>query len=88
MNAHLFRSVLSRQRNVVEYQVRQTSAGADVAVRCIGPVDCVEVATEITRDLKTLGLDSPEIKVVPVDRLERIAASGKLKRFIPLGPKA
>jgi hypothetical protein len=84
----VFRSVLSRQRNVVEYQVRQTASGADVAVRCIGPVDCVEVASEITRDLKTLGLDSPDITVVPVERLERIASSGKLKRFIPLGAKA
>ena len=88
VNAHVFRSVLSRQRNVVEYQVRQTASGADVAVRCIGPVNCGEVATEITRDLKTLGLDSPEITVVPVEHLERIAASGKLKRFIPLGAKA
>jgi phenylacetate-coenzyme A ligase PaaK-like adenylate-forming protein len=87
VNAHVFRSVLGRQRNVVEYQVRQTAAGADVAVRCIGPVDCVEVATELTRDLKALGLDSPEITVVPVERLERIAASGKLKRFIPLAAK-
>jgi phenylacetate-coenzyme A ligase PaaK-like adenylate-forming protein len=88
VNAHLFRSVLSRQRNVVEYQVRQTASGADVAVRCIGPVDCVEVASEIARDLKTLGLDSPDITVVPVERLERIASSGKLKRFIPLGARA
>lgn len=88
VNAHVFRSVLGRQRNVVEYQVRQTASGADVAVRCIGPVDCVEVASEITRDLKTLGLDSPDITVVPVERLERIASSGKLKRFIPLGVKA
>ena len=87
VNAHVFRSVLSRQRNVVEYQVRQTAAGADVAVRCIGPVDCVEVATQITRDLKALGLDSPEITVVPVEDLERIASSGKLKRFIPLVAK-
>lgn len=87
VNAHVFRSVLSRQRNVVEYQVRQTSSGAEVAIRCIGTVDCVEVANEITRDLKTLGLDSPEITVVPVERLERIASSGKLKRFIPLGAK-
>jgi phenylacetate-CoA ligase len=87
VNAHVFRSVLGRQRNVVEYQVRQTASGADVAVRRIGPVDCTEVAAEITRDLKTLGIDSPEITVVPVDHLERIASSGKLKRFIPLTAK-
>ena len=87
VNAHVFRSVLSRQRNVVEYQVRQTASGADVAVRCVGPVDYTEVAAEITRDLKTLGMDSPEITVVPVDHLERIAASGKLKRFIPLAAR-
>ena len=85
VNAHLFRSVLGRRRQIMEYQVRQTASGADVAVRCIGPVDCEEVAAEITRDLKALGMDSPEITVVPVDRLERLARSGKLKRFIPLG---
>ena len=87
VNAHSFRSVLGRQRNVLEYQVRQTASGADVAVRCIGPVDCAEVAGEITRDLKTLGVDSPEITVVPVEHLERHERSGKLKRFIPLAAK-
>ena len=87
VNAHVFRSALSRQRNVVEYQVRQTASGADVAVRCIGSVNCAEVAAEITRDLKTLGLDSPEITVVPVEHLERHERSGKLKRFIPLAAK-
>jgi phenylacetate-coenzyme A ligase PaaK-like adenylate-forming protein len=88
VNAHVFRSVLGRRRNVVEYQVRQTASGADVAIRCLGPVDCTEVAAEIIRDLKALGMDSAEITVVPVDHLERIAASGKLKRFIPLSAKA
>jgi phenylacetate-coenzyme A ligase PaaK-like adenylate-forming protein len=87
VNAHVFRSVLGRQRNIVEYQVRQTASGADVAIRCTGPVDYLEVGAEITRDLKALGLDSPEITVVPVERLDRIASSGKLKRFIPLGAK-
>ena len=87
INAHVFRSVLGRQRNVLEYQVRQTASGADVAVRCIGSVNCAEIAAEITRDLKTLGVDSPEITVVPVEHLERHERSGKLKRFIPLAAK-
>jgi phenylacetate-coenzyme A ligase PaaK-like adenylate-forming protein len=88
VNAHVFRSVLGRQRNIVEYQVRQTASGADVAVRCTRPVNCAEIAAEIARDLKTLGMDSPEITVVPVERLERHERSGKLKRFIPLVPLA
>lgn len=87
VNAHVFRSVLGRRRDIIEYQVRQTASGADVAVRCIRPVDCAELAAEIARDLKTLGLDSPEITVVPVERLERLPRSGKLKRFVPLGAR-
>jgi phenylacetate-coenzyme A ligase PaaK-like adenylate-forming protein len=84
VNAHVFRSTLGRRRHILEYQVRQTASGADIVACCTGPVDLEELGAEITRELKTLGLDDPQITVVPVDRLERLASSGKLKRFIPL----
>jgi hypothetical protein len=32
VHPHVFRSVLGRERDVLEYQVRQTAAGADVLV--------------------------------------------------------
>ena len=72
----MFRSVLGRRRHILEYQVRQTASGADIAGRCIGPVDLEELGAEIARELKTLGLDDPQITVVPVDRLERLARRG------------
>jgi len=88
VNAHVFRSTLGRRRHIVEYQVRQTPTGADIAARCTGPVDFVGLCAEIADELTALGLTGPQVTVVPVDHLERIAASGKLKRFIPLAPVA
>jgi phenylacetate-coenzyme A ligase PaaK-like adenylate-forming protein len=88
VNAHVFRSALGRQRHVVEYQVHQTPGGADVAARCIGPVDFEALSAEIAGELAALGLEAPEVTVTAVDHLERIASSGKLKRFIPLAPLA
>ena len=88
VNAHVFRSALGRRRHIVEYQVRQTPTGADVAARCTEPVDFEGLSAEIAGELAALGLTAPEVTVVPVERLERIAASGKLKRFIPLVPLA
>lgn len=83
VHPHVFRSSLSRQRHIVEYQVRQTETGADVAIRCVGPVDFDGVAGDIAGDLARLGLAAPEVTVVPVEHLER-QSSGKLKRFVPL----
>jgi phenylacetate-coenzyme A ligase PaaK-like adenylate-forming protein len=84
VNAHVFRSALGRRRHIVEYQVRQTASGADVAARCIGPVDLEGLQVEIAGELKALGLPAPHITVAPVECLERLPSSGKLKRFIPL----
>jgi phenylacetate-CoA ligase len=39
VHPHLFRSELGRQHGVVEYQVRQTAQGAQIAVRCSARVD-------------------------------------------------
>jgi phenylacetate-coenzyme A ligase PaaK-like adenylate-forming protein len=83
VHPHVFRSALGRRRQVLEYQVRQTPAGADVAVHCQGPVDLVALADDLRAGLAGLGLAGPEITVAPVDRIER-PASGKLRRFVPL----
>ena len=80
VHPHVFRSALGRRRTVLEYQVRQTPAGADVAVRCQGPVDLAALADDL---LAGLGLPAAEITITPVDRIER-PASGKLPRFVPL----
>jgi phenylacetate-coenzyme A ligase PaaK-like adenylate-forming protein len=82
VHPHVFRSVLGRERHIVEYQVHQTATGAEVAARWVGPVDFADIAAEIADGLARLGLADPEVNVRATDRLER-QSSGKLKRFVP-----
>ena len=85
VHPHLFRSALGRLPNVLEYQVRQTPGGAHIAVRAMGPIDLERVRRELTKGLIRLGLDRPEVSIATVESLDRHAATGKLRRFIPLG---
>jgi phenylacetate-coenzyme A ligase PaaK-like adenylate-forming protein len=78
-----FRSPLGRERDVVEYQVRQTPRGALVRIRTGGPIDTAGLAGRIAVSLARAGVVDPEVDVVAVDAFER-QASGKLKRFFPL----
>jgi phenylacetate-CoA ligase len=77
------RSPLGRQRNVAEYQVRQTPRGVMVLVRLIGDVDLNALRAEIAHGLAGVGLIEPEVVLTPVDHLSR-EASGKVKRIVPL----
>jgi phenylacetate-CoA ligase len=79
----IFRSSLGHERNIVEYQVRQTDNGAAIAVRCLGEVDMTGLRRKIVDELAELGLKDPEVSITPVERFER-TGMGKLKRFIPL----
>lgn len=84
VHPHVFRSALTREAGVVEYQVRQTARGAEVLVRAGGSLDGDRLEKEIDAELARLGLADPEVRVEVVERLER-QGSGKLKRFVPLG---
>ncbi len=75
----VFRSPLGRQRNIIEYQVRQTQRGATIAIRCAGDVDLTNLREEITQGLTQLGLPDPTVDIKRVGQLQR-EASGKLKR--------
>jgi phenylacetate-coenzyme A ligase PaaK-like adenylate-forming protein len=79
----VFRSPLGRQRNIIEYQVRQTQRGATIAICCAGDVDLTGLREEITQGLTQLGLPDPTVDIKRVGQLQR-QASGKLKRMIPL----
>jgi phenylacetate-CoA ligase len=82
VHPHVFRSVLGRDRRIVEYQVSQTPAGAEVLV--IGaPADPAAVGRRLAAELAGLGLPDPSVEVRLVDRLER-QATGKARRFRPL----
>jgi len=81
----VFRSPLGLRRHIVEYQVHQTSRGADIALCCTGPVDLDSLHAELVGKLAAVGLADAEVTVTAVDHLDR-QDTGKLKRFIPLKP--
>jgi phenylacetate-CoA ligase len=80
--ASAFRFVLGTDPAISEYQVRQTRAGADVLV--VGSPNLSSVASALIDSLRPYGLSDPQVTVQPVPRIERHAATGKLKRFIAL----
>jgi hypothetical protein len=65
--------------------VRQTTRGAEIAVRASAEVDLEALAAAIAGDLAAAGLLDPEIRVERVSALTRTSA-GKLTRFVPLAP--
>jgi phenylacetate-coenzyme A ligase PaaK-like adenylate-forming protein len=84
VHPHAFRSVLGRHAGVVEYQVRQTRAGARIAVRCRERVDLERLGEEIAGALEACGIPRPTVEVTAQERLERDRGPAKLRRFIPL----
>jgi phenylacetate-coenzyme A ligase PaaK-like adenylate-forming protein len=84
VHPHLFRSILGRRPGIAEYQVRQTEPGADIVMCCTGHVDVAELHAELVADLSVAGLTQPRITITVTERLERLAHTGKLKRFVPL----
>lgn len=69
--------------SVVEFQVRQTRTGVTVLVRGTDP-DTDRITRDLAAALAAAGLADPEVTVEVVDRLDRLATSGKLVRFVPL----
>ena len=84
VHPHVFRSVLAQHAGVVEYQVRQTEAGARIAVCCCAPVDLGKLAEQVRRALASVGVRRQAVEVDAVERLARDPGAAKLKRFISL----
>jgi phenylacetate-CoA ligase len=76
---------LEQDRHVVEFQVSQTKAGIDVAVRTNGPTDLEALRGELRAALVLAHLADPEVTVRAADQLDRLW-SGKLRRFVALPP--
>ena len=80
--ASAFRYVLGTDPRVSEYQVLQTHGGAEVLV--VGTPDLGAVTAGLEAAVRKHGFANPEIRVRAVTRIERHAATGKLRRFVPL----
>jgi hypothetical protein len=52
-------------------------------VLVVGSPDRAEVARSLAAGLARFGLTDPSINVTLVEQIERHAATGKLKRFVP-----
>jgi phenylacetate-CoA ligase len=86
VHPHVFGAQLRRDPGIVEYQVRQAPAGAEVLV--IGaPADPAATGRAIAAELARLGVPDPTVEVHLVDHLER-QPTGKVRRFLPLEPAA
>ena len=83
VHPHVFRDVLGQHPMTVEYQVRQTSGGADIAIVTEGPIDEAALAGSVAAALQRVGLAQPVVIVDLVAAIDR-QSSGKLKRFVPL----
>ena len=83
LHPHAFRSVLGRNAQVVEYQVRQTLEGADVLLRANQPVDVQHLARALEAELDRVGCSHPLVTVMTVTEIPRTGV-GKLRRFVPL----
>ncbi len=84
VHPYVFRSAIGRRREVIEYQVRQTAAGADISLRTASPSDTAALTRELVAGLAALGLRTPTVQVSVVDDISRSGNAGKLRTFVPL----
>jgi phenylacetate-CoA ligase len=80
----VIRTVMVRASAALEYQVRQTSHGIDVAVVADRPLGHAALAAALGRGLRTAGLPDPQVNVQQVADIARHPETGKARRFIPL----
>lgn len=78
------RSVIVATPEIIDYQVAQTPAGVDVSAVATGDFAVEDFTSRLTRALAQAGLKHPDVTARAVDHLERNAASGKFRRFVPL----
>jgi phenylacetate-CoA ligase len=78
------RTILAAAAAVIEYQVRQTHHGIDVAVVTGGGLDIGALTTALADSLRAAGLSSPDVAVRAVGAVGRDPETGKARRSIAL----
>ncbi|MDT5013497.1 MAG: hypothetical protein QOH57_5114 [Mycobacterium sp.] len=84
IGAGTFRHVLGTDARVSEYQVTQTADGAEILI--VGSPDVDGLTAAVGDAVRRHGLKNPRIHITVADSISRHAASGKLRRFVPLRP--
>jgi phenylacetate-CoA ligase len=80
----VIRTVMVRTPAALEYQVRQTSRGIDIAVVAGAELDRTALAAALEQSLRAAGLADPQVHVRQVPDIARHPETGKARRFIPL----
>ncbi len=80
----LFRSAVLTERHVLEYQVRQTPAGADIDVITSGPIDADRLAELVKTELARACISDSAVHVREVESIARHGDGQKLPRMVPL----
>jgi phenylacetate-CoA ligase len=80
----VIRAALLKHPEVLDYQVRQTADGVELAL--VAPaLDCAAALCEaIATALDAAGLTRPRVEARTVESLARLRETGKLRRFVPL----
>jgi phenylacetate-CoA ligase len=82
VGSRALRSVLDRESGVIEYQVVQTRAGAEVRLRCDRGIHLRAIAQRVASALVKGGVSDPSVRVRRVESIER-GPAGRLRRFVP-----
>ena len=83
IHAHAVDAVLASSAPVIEYQVRQTERGIDVAVVAAGGLDQAALTAALAGALRRAGLPDPGVTLRVVAAIARRPDTGKARRFIP-----
>jgi phenylacetate-coenzyme A ligase PaaK-like adenylate-forming protein len=76
VHPHVFRSVLGGDAGIIEYQVRQTAHGPDIAIR--GEANTERLRGQLGQALRRAGVHSPELTIASVEQMER-QDTGKIR---------
>ena len=84
VHPHVFRSVLGRNKSILEYQVQQTELGAIIKTVTKEDMNVPYLEKKVAEALAALGVNDATIKITVVPSIERTGSASKLKRFVPL----
>ena len=77
------RTVMVRTPAALEYRVRQTTKGIDLAIVAEGELNPAAVSVALAESLRAAGLPNPHVRVREVTDIARHPETGKTRRFIP-----
>jgi phenylacetate-coenzyme A ligase PaaK-like adenylate-forming protein len=78
------RTVMVSTPAALEYQVRQTAHGIDIAIITDGELNPTALTAALGQSLRAAGLPNPHVHVREVTDIARHPETGKARRFIPM----